>query len=97
MKNKISKILCVALALLMTLPAVVLPVGAEEQLVDYAEAEDGDLLLDINFKGDYWSKDFENSDNSDANITVSEDGKSLNIALIDATNDRAMWGGLLDG
>lgn len=97
MKNKISKILCVALALLMTLPAVVLPVGVEEQLVDYAEAEDGDLLLDINFKGDYWSKDFENSDNSDANITVSEDGKSLNIALIDATNDRAMWGGLLDG
>ena len=96
MKNTMRKLLCSLLIILMALPAISLSVTAEEPWVDYSEADDGDLLLTLDFNADYWNNKFEDSNNEDANVTVSEDGSSVNIALIDATNDRAMWGGLLD-
>ena len=67
----------------------------------YAEAEDGDLLYEVNFNDMTWSDDYYNSDNWNTYYNVSEDGTTVRHLIhkgsaFGATNRRAMWGGIAD-
>ena len=75
MKNKAKKLLCLVLVLAMAIPFTVFPASAATA---YADANDGDLLYTVNFKGDSVYK----AGHAWAGMTtktVSEDGSSITL------------------
>ena len=60
----------------------------------YAAAKDGDVLQEINFKGEYWNNEFASDSNKGAKVEVSEDGRSVKLTVLEESYKRAMWGGI---
>lgn len=67
----------------------------------YADAQDGDLLYNVNFKDMAWSDDFADHNNWNSYTITSEDGRTVRHLLhskstFGANNRRAMWGGIAE-
>ncbi|MBP5429262.1 MAG: endonuclease/exonuclease/phosphatase family protein [Clostridia bacterium] len=63
----------------------------------YWSRDDGDKLLDVNFKSEDWRRQFATENNQGADVTISESGSAVFMRVLDESYKRAMWGGFYPG
>ena len=102
--KKLKKLLCMMIAILMMASLAAVCVNAEA--VDYDDAEDGDLLYELNFNGDegFAPVDGRHSNWNSTDAQVSADGKSVTVTYTGKNEDepdgksksRARFAGVLE-
>lgn len=94
-----KKILSAILALTMIL-ALVAAMGISASAADlYESAKDGDVLYEVNFKGDdvYSPSIFYSAVENSLDVVVSDDGSSVTATYLSSTKARAFFGGTVKG
>ena len=94
-----KKILSAILALTMIL-ALVAAMGISASAADlYESAKDGDVLYEVNFKGDdvFTPTAFRVVEDGALDVKVSDDGSSFTATYLVPTAAQAFWGGQIKG
>ena len=96
MKRTMKKILCLTLALIMTVPLMALGISADTATPSFgAEVVEGNLIKTVNFSDSaMWGTGYGSNTFADANYEILNDGASARLTLKNQGNKRVLWGGL---